>query len=103
MYIHRNICMIHWNAQQPGGQGLASEFDAYFKALSVEAKEVLSVANTRETVLIIIYSTHSLSRRSCVLPKAQRCVIVTMTRLTITELISQRKASKLAAKVGSAQ
>ena len=95
--------MIHWNAQQPGGQGLASEFDVYFKALSVEAKEVRPAANTHKMILIIIYSTHSLSRRSRVLPKAQRYVLVTTTRLVITEFILQRKASKLAAKVGDSQ
>ena len=67
MYIHRNICMIHWNAQQPGGQGLASEFDAYFKALSVEAKEVLSIANTRETVLIMLRT-----RQQCSVAQLER-------------------------------
>ncbi|KAI9445310.1 hypothetical protein H4582DRAFT_908008 [Lactarius indigo] len=35
----RNICMRHWNKLQPGGQGLASEFDAYFKTLSDTDKE----------------------------------------------------------------
>ena len=88
------------------------EFDVYFKALSFEAKEVLSVATTRGTVLIALYSTHSLSRRSRVLPKAQRYVLVTttqlvITQLVITELVSQRKAlqkaAKLAAKVDVAR
>ena len=48
--------MIHWNAQQPGGQGLASEFDLYFKALSAEAKEVFkfSVSRSWERVLITL-------------------------------------------------
>ncbi|KAH9039920.1 hypothetical protein EDB84DRAFT_1020222 [Lactarius hengduanensis] len=35
----RNICMRHWNELQPGGQGLASEFDVYFKTLSDTDKE----------------------------------------------------------------
>ncbi|KAF8267032.1 hypothetical protein EI94DRAFT_87120 [Lactarius quietus] len=35
----RNVCMRHWNSQQPGGQGLAADFDAYFKALSKEDRE----------------------------------------------------------------
>ncbi|KAH9162767.1 hypothetical protein EDB89DRAFT_2024193 [Lactarius sanguifluus] len=38
--IDRNICMRHWNKLQPGGQGLASEFDVYFKTLSDTDKEV---------------------------------------------------------------
>lgn len=91
--------MRHWNAQRPGGQGLASEFETYFKALSTEAREVLSAASTYETVLITLFSTHSLSRKSRVLPKAQQYVLVITTRPMITELISQRKAAKLAAKV----
>ena len=36
----RNICMCQWNKQQPNGQGLVSEFDAYFKALTNADKEV---------------------------------------------------------------
>lgn len=35
----RNICMRHWNTQQSGGQGLAFDFNKYFKALSKEEKE----------------------------------------------------------------
>lgn len=32
--------MRHWNTQQLGGQGLAADFDKYFKALSKEEKKV---------------------------------------------------------------
>ncbi len=35
--------MHRWNEQQPGGQGLASEFDAYFKSLTDAEKEVCSL------------------------------------------------------------
>ncbi|KAH9002129.1 hypothetical protein EDB86DRAFT_2827553 [Lactarius hatsudake] len=35
----KNICMRQWNEQQPGGQGLATNFDAYFKGLSDADKE----------------------------------------------------------------
>ncbi|KAH9025351.1 hypothetical protein EDB83DRAFT_2526801 [Lactarius deliciosus] len=35
----RNICMQHWNQLQPGGQGTAAHFDAYYKALSDAEKE----------------------------------------------------------------
>lgn len=35
----RNICMHRWNEQQPGGQGLASDFDAYFRSLTDAEKE----------------------------------------------------------------
>ncbi|KAH8978325.1 hypothetical protein EDB86DRAFT_2994571 [Lactarius hatsudake] len=35
----KNICMRQWNEQQPGGQGLATDFDAYFKGLSDADKE----------------------------------------------------------------
>ncbi|KAH9075561.1 hypothetical protein EDB83DRAFT_2515215 [Lactarius deliciosus] len=35
----RNICMRHWNQLQPGGQGTATHFDAYYKALSDAEKE----------------------------------------------------------------
>jgi hypothetical protein len=35
--------MHHWNELEPGGQGLASEFDAYFKTLSdIDKEESLS-------------------------------------------------------------
>jgi hypothetical protein len=40
-----NICKQYWDAQQPGGQGLAalaSGFDTYFKGLSNEDIEVRS-------------------------------------------------------------
>ncbi|KAI9465285.1 hypothetical protein BJY52DRAFT_1246289 [Lactarius psammicola] len=30
----RSICMRRWNQLQPGGRGLAADFDAYYKALS---------------------------------------------------------------------
>ncbi|KAH8992894.1 hypothetical protein EDB83DRAFT_2325246 [Lactarius deliciosus] len=36
----RNICMWHWNQLQPGGQGTATHFNAYYKALSDAEKEV---------------------------------------------------------------
>lgn len=32
--------MRDWNAKQSGGQGLAADFDTYFKALSDTDKEV---------------------------------------------------------------
>ncbi|KAF8256431.1 hypothetical protein EI94DRAFT_1766954, partial [Lactarius quietus] len=35
----RNVCMRRWNKQQPGGQGLATDFDVYFKALTEAEKE----------------------------------------------------------------
>ncbi|KAH9011390.1 hypothetical protein EDB85DRAFT_1901080 [Lactarius pseudohatsudake] len=35
----RNICMWHWNQLQPGGQGTAAHFDAYYKALTDTEKE----------------------------------------------------------------
>ncbi|KAH9027955.1 hypothetical protein EDB85DRAFT_1892735 [Lactarius pseudohatsudake] len=35
----RNICMRHWNEEQPGGQGPLSEFDVYFKSLTDAGKE----------------------------------------------------------------
>ncbi|KAF8263110.1 hypothetical protein EI94DRAFT_622617 [Lactarius quietus] len=35
----RNICMRRWNEQQPRGQGLATDFDVYFKALTEAEKE----------------------------------------------------------------
>ncbi|KAI9464988.1 hypothetical protein BJY52DRAFT_1221103 [Lactarius psammicola] len=35
----KNICMRQWNKQQPGGQGLAANFDMYFKGLSDADKE----------------------------------------------------------------
>ncbi|KAH9043032.1 hypothetical protein EDB84DRAFT_1640155 [Lactarius hengduanensis] len=35
----RNISMRHWNQLQPGGQGTAAHFDAYYKALTDTEKE----------------------------------------------------------------
>ncbi|KAH9160708.1 hypothetical protein EDB89DRAFT_2081473 [Lactarius sanguifluus] len=35
----KNFCMYQWNEQQPGGQGLAADFDVYFKGLSDMDKE----------------------------------------------------------------
>ncbi|KAH9046593.1 hypothetical protein EDB87DRAFT_1671593 [Lactarius vividus] len=35
----RNVCMRRWNELQPGGQGLASDFEEYFKALTDVDKE----------------------------------------------------------------
>ncbi|KAH9009745.1 hypothetical protein EDB83DRAFT_2583229 [Lactarius deliciosus] len=35
----KNICMRQWNEKQPGGQGLAADFDTYFKGLSDTDKE----------------------------------------------------------------
>ena len=37
--------MRHWNDKQPGGQGLLSDFNAYFKALSDNDKEVCRPRN----------------------------------------------------------
>ncbi|KAH9071370.1 hypothetical protein EDB83DRAFT_2313448, partial [Lactarius deliciosus] len=37
----KNICMRHWNEEQPGGQGPLSEFDVYFKSLTDADKEHL--------------------------------------------------------------
>ncbi|KAH8979543.1 hypothetical protein EDB92DRAFT_2107530 [Lactarius akahatsu] len=39
----KNICMRHWNKEQPGGQGPLSEFDVYFKSLTDADKEVRSL------------------------------------------------------------
>ena len=44
--------MRHWNALQPGGQGLASEFDAYFKTLSDTDKEVSQSSRNAPEVLL---------------------------------------------------
>ena len=41
----RNICMRHWNEAQPGGQGLLTEFELYFKSLSRAATEVRPPSN----------------------------------------------------------
>ncbi|KAH9037139.1 hypothetical protein EDB84DRAFT_1655847 [Lactarius hengduanensis] len=35
----KNICIRQWNERQPGSQGLAADFDAYFKGLSDADKE----------------------------------------------------------------
>ena len=37
---HRGICMQHWNQGQPGGQGLATDFEVYYKNLSEAEKQV---------------------------------------------------------------
>ncbi|KAI9436446.1 hypothetical protein H4582DRAFT_2078585 [Lactarius indigo] len=39
MITIRNICMRQWNKKQLGGQGLAADFDAYYKGLSDADKE----------------------------------------------------------------
>ncbi|KAI9440134.1 hypothetical protein H4582DRAFT_2056749 [Lactarius indigo] len=39
MITIKNICMCQWNERQPGSQGLAADFDAYFKGLSNVDKE----------------------------------------------------------------
>ncbi|KAF8266304.1 hypothetical protein EI94DRAFT_1701843 [Lactarius quietus] len=36
----KNICMQRWNELQPGGQGLADDFDLYFKMLTEANKEL---------------------------------------------------------------
>ena len=41
----RNICMRRWNEAQPGGQGLLTEFELYFKSLSMAATEVRPPSN----------------------------------------------------------
>ncbi|KAH9007985.1 hypothetical protein EDB85DRAFT_2165047 [Lactarius pseudohatsudake] len=40
----KNICMRQWNGTQPGGQGLLSEFESYFKTLSEPFKKELRAA-----------------------------------------------------------
>ncbi|KAH9066075.1 hypothetical protein EDB83DRAFT_2315082 [Lactarius deliciosus] len=35
----KNVCMHRWNKLQPGGQGLASDFEEYFKTLTDIDKE----------------------------------------------------------------
>ncbi|KAH9167195.1 hypothetical protein EDB89DRAFT_1910206 [Lactarius sanguifluus] len=35
----KNVCMRRWNELQPRGQGLASEFEEYFEALSDSDKK----------------------------------------------------------------
>ncbi|KAH9007492.1 hypothetical protein EDB84DRAFT_1572818 [Lactarius hengduanensis] len=40
----KNICMRQWNGTQPGGQGLLSEFESYFKTLSEPVKKELRAA-----------------------------------------------------------
>ncbi|KAH9014396.1 hypothetical protein EDB84DRAFT_1443870 [Lactarius hengduanensis] len=52
----RVVCMRRWNELQPGGQGLASDFEEYFKALTKADKEpfkkemrIIQLANTTST------------------------------------------------------
>ncbi|KAI9432711.1 hypothetical protein H4582DRAFT_2061538 [Lactarius indigo] len=46
----KNICMRQWNERQPGGQGLAADFDAYFKGLSDVDKEAHYLVSLRPAV-----------------------------------------------------
>ncbi len=64
----RNICMRHWNAHQPGGQGLLVDFDKHFKALSSEDKEVWSSSqntpvNANHSILGHITAFHERTAR----------------------------------------
>ncbi|KAH9048853.1 hypothetical protein EDB84DRAFT_1433981 [Lactarius hengduanensis] len=52
----KGVCMRRWNELQPGGQGLASDFEEYFKALTKADKEpfkkemrIIQLANTTST------------------------------------------------------
>ena len=38
----RSICMQDWNKHQPGGQGLAADFEVYYKKLSEAERQVRS-------------------------------------------------------------
>ncbi|KAH8981809.1 hypothetical protein EDB92DRAFT_2118026 [Lactarius akahatsu] len=44
----KNICIGHWNKEQPGGQGPLSEFDVYFKSLTDADKEVRSLRQSSQ-------------------------------------------------------
>jgi hypothetical protein len=78
MHLSRNISMRHWNAQQAGGQGLAADFDAYFKTLSHKDKEVMWIHwhPRSQSTLTTPPSTRSLSRKSCALSKALLYVLI---------------------------
>ena len=47
--------MRHWNGLQSGGQGLASDFDAYFKTLSDMDKEVSQSSRNAPEVFLDFY------------------------------------------------
>lgn len=37
---YRSVCMRNWNEHQPGGQGLAADFEVYYKNLSEAERQV---------------------------------------------------------------
>ena len=49
----RNFCMRRWNKAQPGGQGLLTDFEQYFKSLSMAATEVRPSSNVFHPFKII--------------------------------------------------
>jgi hypothetical protein len=77
--------MRHWNTQQSGGQGLAFDFNKYFKALSKEEKEVRGQlpAYTPQSMLTTPRSIRSLSREKCTLLKALQYVLIQSARLVV--------------------
>jgi hypothetical protein len=63
-HLYRNVCMRHWIEKQPDGQGLAADFDEYFKRLSEHDKEVCYVPTDSDKGLSDILVI-SLSRKKC--------------------------------------
>lgn len=68
----KNISMRQWNEWQPGGQGLATDFDAYFKGLSDAEKEVPSFTQTHDHTDIGLLPHTQPFKRTCALPKLLR-------------------------------
>ncbi|KAH9174183.1 hypothetical protein EDB89DRAFT_1904676 [Lactarius sanguifluus] len=71
----KNVCMRHWNELQPGGQGLASEFEEYFEALSDSDKKpfkkemrIIQLAN----LVTIPFRTHFPIKREHAEPNVTR-------------------------------
>ncbi|KAH9050837.1 hypothetical protein EDB87DRAFT_1669233 [Lactarius vividus] len=60
----RNVCMRRWNELQPGGQGLASDFEEYFKALTDIDKE--------EPVVKLIHRSTALQKEMRIIQLANR-------------------------------
>lgn len=57
--------MREWIKEQTGGQGLAADFDAYYKSLSDTDKEVSPFASLCDEQSQYIGSTLSHSKRRC--------------------------------------
>ncbi|KAH9056348.1 hypothetical protein EDB87DRAFT_1687567 [Lactarius vividus] len=57
----KNICMHQWNEQQPGGQGLAADFDTYFKRLSDADKEPFKME--MRTAQAVVRKTKTTSKK----------------------------------------